>query len=448
MTRGLLYVSYHYPGGGGSAAHRTARLARHLSALGWDLVVLSGPPPSEEPSPLPPPIRMITVGGPPSGGAASMAAVSPARLARSEHPSRLRVFLREVAFTPDPQIYWIPRALAAARRSVDRSRVGAILCSGPPFSIFLLGRVLKLLWKRPLVLDYRDVWQDHPWWPTPRWRQRPEAWMERRLLARSDLVVANHEPMRQALLVRVPDIADRCIVIPNGYDPQEIGPPVRPAWSRGQRFEIVYAGTLYGPVDDPLGRSETLSVQQPSAFFEALRRSADSGVFGPGGVRVIFVGAKDGTRERERLEACARERGVADRVEVIPRMEKAEVVPLLRRAHLLLNILYYTEAQVAQKVYDYLHLEIPVLSLLRGTEVNASIVRKAGAGPVVDPADAAGIASAIEGVVLGYADGRSPIASDRAFIDRFDAGVQARLLDSRLRRLIQDGAGAGGSDGG
>jgi glycosyltransferase involved in cell wall biosynthesis len=381
---------------------------------------------------------MLTVGRKNSGGsgAPTPAAVA-ARLARSEHPSRLRIFLRQVAFTPDPQIYWIPGALAAARRELDGSRVGAILCSGPPFSVFLLGRVLKLLWGRPLVLDYRDVWHDHPWWPAPRWRRGPEAWMERRLLARSDLVIANHEPMRQALLAHRPGIADRCIVIPNGYDPDELGPPVRPAWSHGQRFEIVYAGTLYGSVDDPLGRSGTLSVQQPSAFFQALRQVSDRKLFGPGGVRVIFVGAKDGTPEKERLLACAREEGVAEQVQVISRVEKAAVVPHLRRAHLLLNILYYTEAQVAQKVYDYLHLELPILSLLRGTEVNASIVRQARAGPIVDPADVAGIVSAIEGVVGAYAAGRPPITSDRAFIDRFDAGAQARLLDSRLRRIVE-----------
>lgn len=272
--------------------------------------------------------------------------------------------------------------------------------------------------------------------------------MERRLLAAADLVVANHESMQKALLAQVAWIADRCIVVPNGYDRDEIGTPVHPTWRPGERFEIVYAGTLYGPVADPRARSETLSVQQPTAFFDALRRLADRGVFASGGVRATFVGAKPCTHEGDRLEACARDRGVAEMVQVLSRMEKSTVIPILRQAHLLLNVLYYTEAQVAQKVYDYLHLEIPVLSLLRDSEVNAAIVRQARAGPVVDPADVAGIVQAIEGVVFDYSRGRHPIASDRAFIDRFDAGAQARLLDSRLRDLIhRRRKGAGGSNG-
>ena len=165
-------------------------------------------------------------------------------------------------------------------------------------------------------------------------------------------------------------------------------------------------------------------------------------------MRVTFAGAKEGTDEGENLLGCARECGVADLVSVLSRMEKSEVVPILRRAHLLLNILYYTEAQVAQKVYDYLHLEIPILSLFRGSEANASIVRRARAGPIVDPADTRAISSAIETILREYDVGRRPIASDRQFIDEFDARSQARVLDSRLRALIAARRGsAGGHDG-
>ena len=74
--------------------------------------------------------------------------------------------------------------------------------------------------------------------------------------------------------------------------------------------------------------------------------------------------------------------------------------------------------------------------------MNASVVRRAGAGPIVDPADRPGIVSAMESVLRDYAAGRCPIASDRSFIDQFDARSQARLLDSRLRALVAARGGA------
>jgi glycosyltransferase involved in cell wall biosynthesis len=392
-----------------------------------------------------PAFRLLSVKGPLHRSAAPPAAGGPQRTETPapDRPSWIRRGLRQVAFIPDAELYWIPSALTALRRTLRRP-ADVIFCSGPPFSVFILGRVLKGIWRAPLVLDYRDVWQNHPWWPAPRWRRQPEAWLERRLLAAADLVVANHDPMLQAILARAPRIKNHSLVVPNGFDPDELGPPVRPVWRSGRTFEIVYAGTLYRPVADPHGRSESLSVQRPEGFFTALRHLSQRGAFGPAGVRVTFAGARDGTDEGANLRDCARECGVADMVQVLPRMEKSAVAPILRRAHLLLNILYYTEAQVAQKVYDYLHLEIPILSLLRGSEVNASIVERARAGPIVDPADVTGIATAIEGLLREYAAGRHPIASDRGFIDRFDVRAQVGLLDSGLRGLVGDPRGGRG----
>ena len=64
------------------------------------------------------------------------------------------------------------------------------------------------------------------------------------------------------------------------------------------------------------------------------------------------------------------------------------------------------------------------------------------------PADSGAISSAIETIVREYAAGRRPIASDRQFIDEFDARSQARVLDSRLRALIAARRrSAGGHDG-
>jgi len=432
MRHTLLYVSYHHPSGGGSAAHRTSKLARQLQGADWDVLVLCGPSYATPAAHANITYRLLSVDGARGGAAAPGASPATKPIAVSERPTRLRSMARQMVFIPDPQIYWVPRALAAARRAFVDAPPSVVLCSGPPFSSFLLGRALKAMWRAPLVLDYRDVWLDHPWWPIPRWRRGLESFLQRRLLAAADLVVANHDAMRRVLLEQAPRAGERCVVVPNGFDPLELGPPVRSTWTRGEPFEMVYAGTLYGPVVRRDGRPDSLSVQQPAGLLQALRDLLERGVFGTGGVTATFVGARPWSDEGARLLNCAREYGVADRLRVLPRMDKSDVVPILRRAHLLLNILYDTEVQIAQKVYDYLHLEIPILSLLRGTEANASIVRQARAGPIVDPEKAPDIARAIESIVDDYAAGRVPVRIDRAFVDRFDVRVQARGLAERL----------------
>jgi glycosyltransferase involved in cell wall biosynthesis len=441
-------VAHPHLQGGGTGAHRTVRFARFLSRAGWRVIVICGPGTPGLPAPEPQPFEMVAVSGPlgrmsitpqhPKGTSPSVRTeAAPVAVAHEPPPPSIaRRLLREALFVPDPQIFWVPSALGAARRALGVQRPDVVLCSGPPFSTFLVGRVRKLIHGTPLVLDYRDVWQDHPWWPIPAWRRGVEAWLERRLLASADRVIANHAPMGQQLVARQPRIADRLIVIPNGFDAAELGPPLRPVWRPGMRFEMVYAGTLYGPVHGKAGPGEPLTVQRPTGLFRALRRLADTGVFTEGGVRLTFVGARSGTTEAATLAEHARACGVADLIEILERMEKREVIPHLRRAHLLVNILYHTEAQVAQKIYDYLHLEIPILSLLRDSEINAAIVREARAGPVVDPEDDAAIGSAMASIAEAYAAGRRPIASDRAYIDQFDVQNQGSRLDTLLLDAI------------
>jgi len=448
MGRTLLYVSYPHLQGGGTGAHRTARFARFLSQAGWRVVVICGPPSPGLRPPDPQPFEVVAVGGPlgrmsvsPPRAQAPLPdtgpGAAPAEVAHEPRPpSRARRLLREALFVPDPQIFWVPSALGAARRTLDGRRPDVVLCSGPPFSTFLVGRLRKMFRGTPLVLDYRDVWLDHPWWPAPAWRRGFEAWLERRLLASADHVIANHEPMRAQLISHQPRIAGRITVIPNGFDPEELGPPVRPTWRPGARFEMVYSGTLYGPVPGNTGPGEPLTVQRPTGLFRALGGLARARLLGAGGVRLTFIGARPGTAEAATLAAHARACGVADLVEVRERMEKRDVVPHLRRAHLLVNFLYHTEAQVAQKIYDYMHLEIPILSLLRDSEINAAIVRGARAGPVVDPEDDAAIGAAVASIADDYAAGRSPQSSDRAYIDQFDLRHQGGRLDSILRGVI------------
>ncbi len=437
MEKTLLYVTFWHPSGGGTGVHRTIKLTRQLAAAGWGVTVLSGPAPAGAGDDGTANFESVTARGffAPKAGPTVVAPKPPAATS-PDRPSWLRARLREAVFFPDPQILWTPSGFAAARRALRGRRVSLVFCSGPPFSVFLLGRMLASRFRAPLVLDYRDVWLDHPWWPVPGWRKRADAWLERRILSRAQLVIANHERMKEMFLARNPQIAGRCLVLPNGYDPEELGPPVRPAWRPGQRFEIVYSGTLYGPVEGKDTAGEPLSVQRPGPFLEALRRLSDRGAFGPGGVHATFVGAKPWTREAETLSACARQCGVESLVEILPRMDKKDTVPIIRRAHLLLNILYYTEAQVAQKIYDYIHLEIPVLSLLRDTRPNEEITRRAGAGPIVDPGDTPGIASAIESILSAYERGTPFGRGDRAFIETFDVRGQAALLAQRLDQIV------------
>jgi glycosyltransferase involved in cell wall biosynthesis len=425
-----------------------ARLALRLAQDGWPILMVTGPGGARDARFDRAGIRLLEVGA--SGLLSSASSESGPRAepakpapgpepgqspATADRPAPLwRRAAREMAFLPDPQIWWIQ----AARRAVLAALQGrvplAIVASAPPFSMFLLAKALARKTGAPLVLDYRDVWTTHPWWPIPAWRRPIERALERSVQRRAALVIANHEPMRAQLAAGRPWLDRKTLVLPNGFNPEEWGPPVRPAFRPGPRFEIAYAGTFYAATRHDRDRKEPLSVRRPVGLLQALRRLRDEEAFGPGGVRLRFIGARPGTPDAELVLACAAECGVASEVEVLPRRPRADLVPLLRASHLLVNFVYHTEAQVTQKLYEYMHLQIPVLSLIRESPPNAALAERAGCGPIVDPGDPDAIAGAIRSVLRGYVEG-TPIRPDRAFIDQFDVRRQAALLADRLRSL-------------
>ena len=444
----LVLLSYWHPANPNSGSGRMARLARRLAEDGWRVLFVTGPAGNAGSRWEPAGVQVLEVGraagAPPIApgtpraedappGDASRVEAGPPRAAAAAPLWRRAA--RQVAFLPDPQIYWIGAAFRATLQALSGRTPAAVLASAPPFSIFLLGGRLARATGAPLVLDYRDVWTTHPWWPIPAWRRPIERALERSVQRRATLVIANHERMREMLLAGRRGLASKTIVLPNGFDPGEWGPPVRPAWTPGTRFEIAYAGTFYSPTRHDDGSPGALSVRRPEGLFRAVRGLLDQGRFGPGGVRIRFMGARAGTSDAATVLECAERCGLGPSVEVLPRQPIATLAPLLRQSHLLLNVCYYTEAQVTQKIYEYMHLEIPVLSLVRDSRPNADLATRAGVGPVVDPADEAGIAAAIESVLAGYRSGGPPIRPDRAFIDQFDVRRQIAALGARLRAL-------------
>jgi len=66
------------------------------------------------------------------------------------------------ALYPDPHLIWGLFALAVGLFEVLRCRPGVIVATGPPHITLIVGYLLSRLTGVPLVLEYRDLWNDDP----------------------------------------------------------------------------------------------------------------------------------------------------------------------------------------------------------------------------------------------------------------------------------------------
>lgn len=168
--------------------------------------------------------------------------------AAARAPNPLRRRLAYALLLPEPSVGWALRAAhhPLVRRECQRARW--VVASSPPESVLVGAERLAAAVSARLVLDLRDGWLDEPLRPSiagPGLRRMLEGAMERRIMRRASVVFVTSAQWRALLARRYPRLADRMVVLTNGYPPASVFPAARGRPDR-HRLELLHAGRFVG----------------------------------------------------------------------------------------------------------------------------------------------------------------------------------------------------------
>jgi glycosyltransferase involved in cell wall biosynthesis len=310
-----------------------------------------------------------------------------------------------------PYAIWLWYARRAAVQAARDLRPDAILTSGPPHWIHLLGMSLRNQFQIPWVADFRDPWIVNDPMPRVQMRQRWELFWERRVLKRTDVIVANAPRARAMFQKAYPHVADRVVSVPNGYDPEMFTPlsDHRP----GSVLHILHAGQLYAGRD-------------PGPLLDALRDLPPN----TPAFRVDFLGRtkyRDGLDldeevRRRHLEATVRGIGQLGYHESIQAMCEADILLLLDSAGRKIG--------VPAKVYEYLGAGRPILALGEPDGDLAAVLADSGVPHrIASPNDSAAIRSALLDLVTAVAENRLPTGDPQKRLQFTREALAGRLAD-------------------
>ena len=251
----------------------------------------------------------------------------------------------------------------------------AVIATSPPLSVGLTGWLLAAYYRKPVVVEIRDLWPDAP--IQMGYLRHPLTiklayQLERFLYRRADRIVVVTTAFRQLLIEQKKVEADKLIVIPNGADFVQIEAIIRSldvtvfrkqhGMSNG--FWIIYAG------------SHGIANGLP-----ALLQVADQLRHAP--VQFLLVGNGP---EKEKLQAEAR------RLQ-LPNMHfrdagpKTDVLPFILAADaglVIMQPLPIFGTMLSAKLFDYFACRKPVLTAIGG--LTCTLVETANAGLYLDPA--------------------------------------------------------------
>jgi glycosyltransferase involved in cell wall biosynthesis len=381
--RKVLLLTYHFPPSAAVAVYRTLGLVRHLPSFGWQPIVVAPPSTPFEPE-------------------------DPALLERIPHGTPVtRVplaaglwgkLVRRVA----PQVHWLPRALRACRHALREHRIEAVITSGPPGAVHLLGMRLRARHGLPWVACFRDPWiVNHPS-PPRGLRGRFERFLEGRVMRSADVLVANTPLNQEGWQAAYPRFAHKMTTVTNGFDPDLFAEPAEPPPGGG--LDLLHAGELY-------------SGRDPRPLLDAL--------VGLPGVHVTFLGRS--TELIYDLPAEVRARGLEGAVTLVDQVPYAESLRRVRRAGALLLILAPgLRVGVPAKLYEYLGANRPILALAEPDGDIAWVLRESGVLHRVVPArDVQGIRQALVELAGAVAAG-TPVVSEPSGLRNFTREHMAR----------------------
>jgi glycosyltransferase involved in cell wall biosynthesis len=292
-------------------------------------------------------------------------------------------------------IWWAPWALRKAFSPGRRADV--IYATSPPASVLVIARYLKRLTGTPLVLDLRDPWTCSE--ATSRsagqagsLARNMETQMERKTFARADAIICNTEPVQTEYTRMYPEMAEKFVVIPNGFDPDDYadlgGDELQPP---ADRLRIGYFGKIYA------GRS-------PAAMLNAAGRLVGDGTIPRDRMEFVFYGPSG----KEAMSA-AEGAGVADLVRTFAPVPHDEALQEMSRCHtlLLLSSRETDRLHIPAKLYEYIAIGRPVFAMSGADGAIDMLMKRHNFGIRVDWEDGPGIVSALRDLYERMVSGQS-----------------------------------------
>jgi hypothetical protein len=380
----LLIITYYWPPTGGSGVQRWVKFSKYLPEFGWQPVVYTPENPEQLArdeslladipdcaevlkTPIREPYtfyRRLTGGKPGQE-------VNPVNAQRKNWKQRLSLWIRGNCFIPDPRIGWVRPSVRFLKKYLAEHPVDAVVTTGPPQSVHLIGLGLKKALGLRWIADFRDPWTEMFYYKhlgLSAAADRRHHRLEQAVLDGADLVVSVSPPVAADFQART---KTPVVLITNGFDESDFraeksGSGSAPA---GPLFRLVHTG-LFAADGNPLNLWDAL----------AARCEADPDFRTR--LQIRLAGKVDAA-----VTDAIRARGLGGNLVELGYLPHDETVREQCAADILLLPLR-REPEYAKvlpgKIFEYLAARRPVLGIGQEDGAAAAILRDAAAGEMFD----------------------------------------------------------------
>jgi len=338
---------------------------------------------------------------------------------------RLKDALTLAGVIPDKHNSWLPNAFFKGLIAIRAERPAALYASGPPFTTFLIGYILKRFTGLPLVIDFRDPWLDNPYNNYQfSFERAVNARLESKCVSGADRIISTTDVLKLALQQRYPfRRAESFVTITNGYDEDDFKMVLGARGSRGENAPLMisHVGTIY-------------SKRRPEKFVEALSSLIGCGAIDRDRLVIRFIGTIDDPGIKESISRIPN----SPRVVFTGHVRKEDALTMGYESDGLLLIQPGTALQIPAKLFEYIRLQVPIFAV-SGPGATKDFIEKNDFGVVAMDHDVADIAKKF---YLFYRQllERPPLSASHPsrLRGKNESRFEARHLTTKLAETLND----------
>lgn len=346
----VLMVAFHYPPQCvGSGVQRTVNFVRHLPEFGWQPTVLSAQESAYE----------VSCDDFLPEEKVDERVVRAMALDAARHLGIARRYPRFLAL-PDRWSSWWLDGVRTGKRLLREGKFDAIWSTQPIPTAHMIAASLARSSGLPWIADFRDpIINRMP--PNDPLLLRAWKWVENKAVEQASRCVFTTESMADLYRERYPQLAEKFVVICNGYDEAvfERAVPERDELT-GDTLLLLHSGQIYPAERDP------------STLFQAVRRLIDHNVLAEDRICLRFRASGCDLL----LQKLARQYGVAKVLDLAKALPYQKAINEVLAADVLLLLQGKAfNTQVPAKTYEYLRAGKQILALLDHAGDTAALLR-------------------------------------------------------------------------
>ena len=271
-------------------------------------------------------------------------------------------YIRANYFIPDARKFWIQPSVNFLSNYLENNHIDAIITTGPPHSMHLIGLELKKKLGIKWISDFRDPWTEIDYFqqlPLTKKATKKHQDLEQEVLRKSDMVVVVGETMKEKFLQHT----KRIEVLTNGFDSNENSL----TQELDQKFSITHVGLMN-------------SDRNPTILWKVLNEISNTNLNFKNDLRIKLIGKID--------DAVIQDLKVFDHntIETIPYLDHKDVSKYQASSQVLLlsiNEVPSAKGIITGKIFEYLQAKRPILAIGPEDGDAAMILKNTNAGTIV-----------------------------------------------------------------